>query len=56
MIHLKFVSDNQADLPVTRICELIEVPRLSFYAWRNCTPSASCDATVIGWASCVWPG
>ena len=40
MIRLQFVSDNQADLPVTRMCELVELPRSSFYAWRNHTPSA----------------
>ncbi len=40
MIRLQFVSDNQADLPVTRMCELVEVSRSSFYAWRNHTPSA----------------
>jgi transposase InsO family protein len=37
---LHFVQDNQADLPVTRMCELVEVPRSSFYAWVNRTPSA----------------
>lgn len=35
-----FVRDNQADLPVKRMCELVEVPRSSFYAWVNHTPSA----------------
>ena len=40
MIRLRFVQDNQADLPVKRMCELVEVPRSSFYAWRNHTPSA----------------
>jgi putative transposase len=37
---LRFVQDNQVDLPVKRMCELVEVPRSSFYAWANHTPSA----------------
>ena len=40
MIRLHFVQDNQADLPINKMCELIEVPRSSFYAWVNHTPSA----------------
>ncbi len=40
MIRLRFVSDNRADLPVKRMCELVEVPRSSFYAWVNHKPSA----------------
>ena len=46
MIRLQFVSDNQADLAVTRMCELVELPRSSFYAWRNHTPSARDVADV----------
>ena len=37
---MRFVQDNQVDLPVKRMCELVEVPRSSFYAWTNHTPSA----------------
>lgn len=37
---MRFVQDNQADLPVKRMCELVEVPRSSFYAWVTHTPSA----------------
>jgi transposase InsO family protein len=40
VIRFRFVQDNQADLPATRMCELVEVPRSSFYAWVNHTPSA----------------
>lgn len=39
-IRLRFVNDNQADLPVTRMCELVEVPRSSFYAWAGHEPPA----------------
>jgi transposase InsO family protein len=37
---LRFVQDHQTDLPVKRMCELVEVPRSSFYAFVNRTPSA----------------
>jgi transposase InsO family protein len=37
---LRFVQDNQVDLPVKRMCELVELPRSTFYAWVNRTPSA----------------
>lgn len=37
---MRFVGDNQAELPAKRMCELVEVPRSSFYAWVNHRPSA----------------
>jgi len=37
---LRFVQDNQDAFEVKRMCELVEVPRSSFYAWANHTPSA----------------
>lgn len=37
---MRFVQDNKVDLPVKRMCELVELPRSSFYAWLNHTPSA----------------
>ena len=41
LIRLQFVSDSQAELPVTRMCELVGLPRSSFYWWRtHHTPSA----------------
>ena len=40
MIRFRFVHDNQVDLPVKRMCELVEVPRSSFYAWTTRTPWA----------------
>jgi transposase InsO family protein len=40
VIRFRFVHDNQSDLPVKRMCELIELPRSSFYAWTSRTPSA----------------
>jgi hypothetical protein len=35
VIRFHFVSNNLADLPVKRMCELVEVPRSSFCAWLN---------------------
>jgi putative transposase len=46
VIRFHFVSNNLADLPVKRMCELVEVPRSSFYAWLNRTPSARERADV----------
>lgn len=40
MIRLRFVQDNMAELPVERMCQLVGVPRSSFYAWLNRRPSA----------------
>lgn len=40
MIRFCFVQDNQAELPVKRMCELVEVPRSSFYKWMTRVPSA----------------
>ena len=37
---MRFVQDNQVDLPVKRMCELVEVPRSSFYAFVDHRPSA----------------
>jgi putative transposase len=40
VIRFRFVQDHQAVLPVKRMCELVELPRSSFYAWANHKPSA----------------
>jgi transposase InsO family protein len=40
VIRFRFVQDHQATFEVKRMCELVEVPRSSFYAWVNRTPSA----------------
>ena len=40
MIRFRFVSDNMAELPVKRMCDLAGVPRSSFYAWLTHRPSA----------------
>ena len=49
MIRFRFVQDNQGDLPVKRMCELVELPRSSFYAWLDHTPSARelADAALL---------
>lgn len=35
MIACRFVSEHAHELPVNRLCELVEVPRSSFYEWRT---------------------
>jgi transposase InsO family protein len=34
-----FVDDHRADYPVKRLCELVELPRATFYRWANPTLS-----------------
>ena len=40
MIRFHFVQDHQGAFEVKRMCELLETPRSSFYAWVNHIPSA----------------
>lgn len=40
MIRFRFVHDHGDLFEVKRMCELVEVPKSSFYAWRNRVPSA----------------
>lgn len=40
LIRLRFVQDNQGTFDVKRMCELVELPRASFYAFVNHQPSA----------------
>jgi len=40
VIRFRFVHDHLDDFAVKRMCDLVEVPRSSFYAWLTRTPSA----------------
>jgi putative transposase len=40
VIGHRFVQDHRAEFETKRMCELVEVPRSSFYGWLNHTPSA----------------
>jgi len=40
VIRFRFVQDHQTDWPVKRMCELVELPRSSWYAWASRTPTA----------------
>jgi len=33
--RFRFVADHHADYPVKRLCELVEIPRSSYYEWMN---------------------
>ncbi len=37
MTRCWFVDDHRADYPVKRLCELVELPRATFYWWANST-------------------
>ncbi len=39
MIRFRFVHDHSGLFDIKRMCQLLEVPRSSFYAWLNRTPS-----------------
>lgn len=49
MSRFRFVEEHQAGYPVKRLCELVEVSRSGFYAWRNRPPSthAVSDAELL---------
>jgi transposase InsO family protein len=49
VIRFRFVQDNKTELPVKRMCELVALPRSSFYAWLTHTPSARelADAALL---------
>ena len=34
MSRFQFVADNSATYPVKRLCELVEIERSSYYAWK----------------------
>jgi len=39
-VSRQFVSDNADRYPVNRLCVLVDVPRSTFYGWRNRPPSS----------------
>jgi putative transposase len=40
----RFVDDHRAEFRIERMCHLLGIPRSSFYAWVNHTPSARAQA------------
>ena len=39
MSRFQFVADNSATFEVKRLCELVEIERSSYYAWRRSAPA-----------------
>lgn len=46
MSRFQFVEDLSATFPVKRLCELVEVTRSSFYAWRAAAPARAAKAAA----------
>ena len=50
MSRFQFVADNSATFEVKRLCELVEVERSSYYAWKAGAPAraerAAADAEL----------
>src|SRR5699024_2360060 len=48
--RFQFVADNSATYPVKRLCELVEIERSSYYAWKAGAPAraerAAADAAL----------
>ena len=39
MSRFQFVADNSATFEVKRLCELVEIERSSYYAWKAGAPA-----------------
>jgi hypothetical protein len=50
--RFQFVADHQDTFEVKRLCELVEIERSSFYAWKAGAPAratkAAADAELAG--------
>jgi transposase InsO family protein len=44
--RFQFVADNSTTYPVKRLCELVEVTRSSFYAWKAGAPARATRAAA----------
>ena len=45
MSRFQFVADNSATFEVKRLCELVEIERSSYYAWKAAAPARAERAT-----------
>lgn len=45
MIRFRFVQDLQNTFELERMCEVVEIPRSSFYAWATRKPTAAISPT-----------
>ena len=52
MSRFQFVADNSATFEVKRLCELVEIERSSYYAWKAGAPArakrAAADVQLLG--------
>lgn len=52
MTRFQFVADHSDAFEVKRLCELVEIERSSFYAWKAAAPAraarVAADADLVG--------
>ncbi len=46
MSRFQFVADYSTTYPVKRLCELVEIERSSYYAWKAGTPARQARAAA----------
>ena len=56
MIRFQFVADQQDAYEVKRLCELVQVERSSFYAWKAAAPAREARAVADAELAARTPG
>ena len=46
MSRFQFVADHQDTFEVKRLCEVVEIARSSFYAWKAAAPARAAKAAA----------
>ena len=46
MSRFQFVADHRRAVEVTRLCEIVQIARSSFYAWQHAAPTRAARAAA----------